>query len=129
MFTLEQIKTAHAKVKSGVDFPSYAKELKALGLSRYEFYLMDGHAEYYGQNGQKLVSEPKWEPREIGPVATQRMEEALALHQKGGSDFPTITMEAARYGVYKWIVDFMAMTCTYYAEDGRIMIVEAIPQS
>ena len=32
MFTLEQIKLAHSKVKSGADFPAYIKELKALGV-------------------------------------------------------------------------------------------------
>ncbi len=28
MFTVEQIKAAHSKVKSGADFPSYIKEIK-----------------------------------------------------------------------------------------------------
>lgn len=31
MFTVEQIETAHAKVKSGADFPNYIKEIKELG--------------------------------------------------------------------------------------------------
>lgn len=127
MFTLEQIKNAHAKVKSGADFPAYAKELKELGLSHYEFYLSDGHAEYFGQNGQKLVSEPKWEKREIGMKNTELMQNAIRVHQQGGSDFPTVAIEAARYGVGKWIVDFLAMTCTYYASDGSVMFVETIP--
>ena len=32
MFTVEQIKAAHSKVKSGADFPAYIQEIKALGL-------------------------------------------------------------------------------------------------
>ena len=33
MFTVEQIKAAHSKVKSGADFPSYIKEIKSLGVT------------------------------------------------------------------------------------------------
>ncbi len=28
MFTVEQIKTAHSKVKSGADFPAYIQDIK-----------------------------------------------------------------------------------------------------
>ena len=43
MFTAEQIKAAHGKVKSGADFPSYIKEIKGLGVTHYEAYITDGH--------------------------------------------------------------------------------------
>ena len=39
MFTAEQIKAAHSKVKSGADFPGYIKEIKALGVTHYEAYV------------------------------------------------------------------------------------------
>ncbi len=32
MFTIEQIKEAHAKVKSGADFPNYIHDLIILGV-------------------------------------------------------------------------------------------------
>jgi hypothetical protein len=35
MFTIEQIKQAHVKVKSGADFPAYIKYLKQLGVRYY----------------------------------------------------------------------------------------------
>jgi hypothetical protein len=35
MFTVEQIRAAHNKVKSGADFPAYIQEIKALGVSQY----------------------------------------------------------------------------------------------
>lgn len=34
-FTVAQLKTAHGKVKSGADFPSYIQEIKALGVTHY----------------------------------------------------------------------------------------------
>jgi hypothetical protein len=43
MFTIEQIKAAHSKVKSGTDFPAYVQELIALGVTGYETYVADGH--------------------------------------------------------------------------------------
>jgi len=43
MFTTEQIKAAHGKIKSGADFPSYIKEIKGLGVTHYEAYITDGH--------------------------------------------------------------------------------------
>ena len=48
MFTVEQIKTAHGKVKSGADFPFYIKEIKLLGVTHYEAYVADGHIDYHG---------------------------------------------------------------------------------
>ena len=33
MFTIEQIKNAHAKVKSGADFPTYVQNLIKLGVT------------------------------------------------------------------------------------------------
>jgi len=50
MFTVDQIKSAHSKVKSGADFPTYIKEIKALGVTHYEAYVSDGHINYHGTN-------------------------------------------------------------------------------
>lgn len=38
MFTIHQIKEAHAKVKTGADFPSYIQDLTALGIERYDWW-------------------------------------------------------------------------------------------
>lgn len=34
MFTIQQIKDAHSKVKSGADFPAYIQDIKKLGVDR-----------------------------------------------------------------------------------------------
>jgi hypothetical protein len=41
MFTIEQIKSAHTKVKSGADFPNYFKDLIQLGVTSYEAFVAD----------------------------------------------------------------------------------------
>jgi len=43
MFTTEQIKAAHGKIKSGADFPSYINEIRGLGVTHYEAYVTVGH--------------------------------------------------------------------------------------
>ena len=41
MFTLEQIKSAHSKVKSGADFPNYVQDIIKLGVIFYETHVSD----------------------------------------------------------------------------------------
>ena len=45
MFTVEQIKAAHSKVKSGADFPKYIRDIKLLGVTAYETWVVDSHTE------------------------------------------------------------------------------------
>ena len=59
MFTLEQIKAAHSKVKSGADFPGYISDLKNLGVIAYETLVTDGHTNYHGADAYN-VSSPGW---------------------------------------------------------------------
>jgi len=129
MFTLQQIKNAHSKVKSGADFPRYIQELKHLGLTRYEFMVGNGDTVYFGHNGHQVNSGPRYEPREIKyPAAIPAMHHDIAIHQQGGTDFPTICIQAAANGVAKWVIDFEKMLCTYYDLDGNEMIAEPIPE-
>ncbi len=55
MFAIEQINTAHSKVKSGADFPAYIQDLKKIGVQAYESFVSDGHTVYYGQVIFKLL--------------------------------------------------------------------------
>ncbi|HEY4153935.1 MAG TPA: DUF1398 family protein [Puia sp.] len=56
MFTIEQIKTAHANVKTGADYPRYVQEIIALGVTGYETWVGDGNTIYFGA-GNILVVE------------------------------------------------------------------------
>jgi uncharacterized protein YbcV (DUF1398 family) len=128
MFTLEQIKAAHAKTKSGADFPQYVQDLIQLGLSSYEHYLTDGHITYYGTSGQALAADPKWESRPVADMASkEKTEQFLRVHQQGHSDYPTICLQLAGTGIQKWIVDMQKMTCVYYDKTGNEILVEKIP--
>jgi len=128
MFTLEQIKATHAKVKSGADFPKYVQELKALGLQKYEIYVTDGHATYYGDNDFNISSAPQWPEKQIArPAVAEKLEHDLKIHQLGKTDYPTFCQQSADAGVEKWIVDAQKMKCSYYDKEGNVLLEEDIP--
>ena len=128
-FTLEQIKAAHAKVKSGADFPSYIKEIKALGVIAYEHFIADGRINYFGNNGYVISSDPKWENKEIAKTgSTKQLTLALKTHQAGKTSYFTFCHESSEAGVEKWVVALNTMTCTYYDLKGTELVVETIPQ-
>lgn len=128
MFTVEQIKAAHTKVKSGADFPSYIKEIKALGVTHYEAYVADGHIDYHGANEHTAKVPAKYDTLQIAdaPKKDQFKAELLA-HQQGKTDFLTFIKMCAVFGVEKWQICMDAMTCTYFDKKGEEILVEEIP--
>ncbi len=127
MFTLDQIKAIHAKVKSGADFPRYVQDMKALGIINYIQYVADGYTVYNGEN-HKAVSPPKYGPFVIaGTADTKQLKHHLKIHQAGETDYFTFCEQAATDGVDKWIMDIQNLTCAYYDQAGNVMVTEKIP--
>ncbi|MEI9908910.1 MAG: DUF1398 family protein [Bacteroidota bacterium] len=128
MFTITQIREAHAKVKSGADFPNYVQDLIKLGVERYENYVSDGHTLYQGGNGFNTQSGAKYATLEIAdPSDKLQFQKDLKEHQQGKTDYVTFCEISARSGVEKWVVDMSKMTCTYYDKTGNEMLLETIP--
>ncbi len=129
MFTVEQIKTAHSKVKSGADFPSYIREIKALGVTHYEAYVTDGHIDYHGANNYTAKGPAKYEPLAISDISkAEEFKAELIAHQQGKTDFLTFIKMCSTVGIEKWEICMDKMTCTYYDKAGKEILVEAIPQ-
>jgi uncharacterized protein YbcV (DUF1398 family) len=129
MFTVEQIKAAHSKVKSGADFPAYIKEIKALGVTHYEAYVTDGHIDYHGANDYDAYVPAKYAPLIIADVPnSEQFKTELVAHQQGKTDFLTFIKMCATFGIEKWQICMNKMTCTYYDKAGNEILVEAIPQ-
>ncbi len=128
MFTLEQIKAAHAKVKSGADFPSYIQELIGLGLTAYTHFVSDGRTIYSGKGNYTIQSEAKYPVFTISDLAdSTALIQDLNIHQKGETNYMTFCEHAAKSGVETWAVDMDKMTCAYYDKKGNNMLTEAIP--
>lgn len=128
MFTLDQIKNAHSKVKSGADFPSYIQELIALGIVSYEIFVTDGHAVYLGNDSFKLEAPAKYTLLTVAEKSNiESFIQDLKAHQQGKTDYMTFCNDSAKNGIEKWIVNTTAMTCTYYDADGNNILTEIIP--
>lgn len=129
MFTLEQIKTAHSKVKSGADFPAYIQDIIKLGVTSYNTYVTDGHVEYRGLENYQLTSPAKYGQLTIADTSNKdQFQKDLKAHQQGKTDYPTFCNDCAKSGIYKWEVRMDMMTCTYFDKAGNEMLTEKIPQ-
>lgn len=128
MFTLNQIKEAHAKVNSGADFPQYIRDLVSLGIQQYTIYVYDGHAEYSGKNDYNVVSDAEYPTLLIADKIDKNLfGHYLKKHQQGATDYPTFCKNSAQTGVSKWVVDIISKTCTYYGKSNELILKEDIP--
>ena len=129
MFSVEQIKEAHSKVKSGADFPAYIKEIDSLGVTQYETDVADGHIDYHGGSGYTAKVPAKYDALVIADTASkEEFIEELKAHQQGKTDFLTFITRCAKFGIEKWSISMDKMTCTYFNKAGNVILVEAIPQ-
>jgi uncharacterized protein YbcV (DUF1398 family) len=129
MFTVEQIKAAHSKVKSGADFPKYIQEIKAMGVTAFETWVKDSRTEYFGANDYRISSTPMYKDVIIADSSDKtKFEHHLKIHQGGQTDYSTFCRHCAETGIDKWFVSLDKMTCTYYDKTGNEILVEQIPQ-
>ena len=128
MFTIEQVKKAHSRVKSGADFPQYIQELIILGVKSYNCFVADGHSEYFGENNFQISSAAKYNEIPVAENAdVEQFKHYLKIHQNGETDYLTFCNHCAETGVEKWKVDTMEMICIYYDKKENRMLVETIP--
>jgi len=128
MFTIEAIKAAHAKVKTGADYPAYVAEIIAIGVTGYETRVSDGNTIYFGAGSFQIQSGPKYGSIPVADKSNQaKFLKDLKAHQQGATDFPAFCLDSARSGIEKWVADLSAMTCTYFDKAGTALVVESIP--
>ena len=127
MFTIQQINDLHGRLGSAKTFPEYVRALKALGVERYDSYLVDGHSEYFGQGGHRVFSPPV---HEVLPVAETSQRETflqhLRRHERRETTYLEMSSGLAQSGIEKWTVDTDRMTMTFYDKAGSEMLVEQI---
>lgn len=127
MFTLEQINAVHERLGEQANLPQYLQALKAIGVYKYDSFIMDGHSEYYGNHGQKLVSPPVHEHIAIAQTTNREsFLNQLNLHSEGITNYWELSKGLANSGIEKWTFDTHKMTLAYYDIDGREMLVEEI---
>lgn len=129
-FTLEQIAAAHGKVKSGADFPRYVQDIKALGLSYYDFFVVDGHSEFVDIDGVSAQSPTRYPAITIASTSdAAALRETIRVHQAGQADFATFCQQAAQAGVQYWRTDALNLVCVYVDGAGQALVSEPIPDA
>ncbi len=130
MFTVEQIESAHSKVKSGAEFPAYIQEIKEIGVIAFETCVSDSHTKYFGKNDFQTESKPKYKALTIANNSNKvKFIHYLKIHQLGETDYFTFCKHCAETGIEKWIVNLDKLTCTYFDKAGIEILVENIPNS
>lgn len=127
-FTIENIKAEHQKVKSGADFPQYIQAIKALGVSHYKAYVLDGNTEYFNNENQSVQTGNKYDALPISDTLhLENFKIRLKLHQQGGTDYMTFCKDCAENGINGWTMDLHAMTCTYFDQNESDVLTEQVP--
>jgi uncharacterized protein YbcV (DUF1398 family) len=127
MFTIEHINDLHARLGSAKTFPEYVRALKALGVARCDSYLADGHSEYFGEGGHKVVSRPVHEVLSVAETGQREtFLEHLGRHERRETTYLEMSRGLAQSGIKKWTVNTGGMTMTFYDKAGNEMLVEQI---
>ena len=128
MFTEKELLDAHAKVKSGADYPRYVQELKDLGVVTYDFLVENGHNIFFGKDGHSVETTPKYGNLKIACTSSkEQLKHTIVIHQQGQTDFLTFCIQAAEAGVEKWVSDLQRMEVIYLDRNGTEMLLEPIP--
>jgi uncharacterized protein DUF1398 len=56
MFTLEQINNIHDRLGNAETLLQYLEALRNIGVNKYDSFIADGHSEYFGKGGHKVIS-------------------------------------------------------------------------
>lgn len=128
MFTKEQLQETLSKVRTGKDYPKLVQDLKLLGVIKYEHLVSSGANVYYGNSNYPIVIKSEGLHLSVNETSSsEKLKNALKIHQAGETDYPTFCKEAAESGVDKWIGDLSKMTVSYIDKSGRTLLTEAIP--
>ena len=71
MFTPEQLKAAHAKVKTGANYPQYVQDIIQLGVTGYQTYVANGNTFYEGTDNYKIQSGAKYAELKINDISNK----------------------------------------------------------
>lgn len=127
MFTIEQINDLHARLGSAETLLEYVRALNALGVERYDSYLADGHSEYFGLGGHRVISPSMHEVLFVAEIGQREtFLQHLRRHERRQTTYLEMSRGLAESGIEKWTVDMGRMTMTFYDKAGIEMLVEQI---
>lgn len=126
MLTKEMIMAAQ-ELFSGNDFPGLVKAFLEMGIVANTVNIKEGQATYLTVEGQE-VELPAYQVEAVAEkVDEDYFIQQLRKHQNQETDFPTFCQNTAASGIYKWDVDLLVKTCSYFDLENKLVYTEAIP--
>ncbi|MGC4111308.1 MAG: DUF1398 family protein [Nocardioides sp.] len=127
MFTWEQIDDLHTRHGRADSLADYLRGLAAIGVVRFESFLADGHSEFYGADGHRVVSPAYHEVLSVAEVSDREaFLRHLQEHADGRTSYVEMSAGLAESGVEKWVADTEALTMTYRGRDGVVLLVDEV---
>jgi uncharacterized protein YbcV (DUF1398 family) len=127
MFTLEQITDIHNRLGNRDALGDYLRALRDIGVEKYDSYLTDGHSEYFGTDGQRLVGPEFHETFAVAEVCEkEQFLQYLQQIERGDVGYAEMSKALAGYGVEKWTFDTEELTITYFDKVGNVLLGEKI---
>ena len=127
MFTLEQITDIHDRLGSKETLGDYLRALRDIGIEAYDSYVADGHSEYFGRDGQRLIGPPFHETFAIaGTCDKDGFSRYLRQVAQGGVGYVEMSKAFAGHGVEKWTFHTEELTITYVDKGGDVLLAEKV---
>jgi uncharacterized protein YbcV (DUF1398 family) len=127
VFTWAEVDDLHTRFGRAASLGDYLRALAAIGVTRFESFVTDGHSEFFGPNGHSVVSPAHHEHLS---VADRSDRDSFLRHLRDPGDGKTSYLEMsaglAQSGVEKWVADTSALTMTYCARDGVVLLVDDV---
>ena len=125
-FSLDDIDLAHRGVTSRT-VGDYLRTLHTLGVVTCITYLCDGHSDYVDGEGGRLSSPPVHELYDVSdrPDAGAARR-AIDAHAARETDYFAFSKQLAAAGIASWIMDPVAMTCTFCSKAGEGLLVDPV---
>jgi len=127
VFTIEQIEDLHGRLGRAETLADYVRSLAEIGVVRYDSYVSDGHSEYFGHDGHRVISQPVHGRLSVAADSDRNaFLDHLRRHERGETSYMEMSRGLADSGVERWTVDTHAMTMTFHDQSGEILLAEHI---
>jgi uncharacterized protein YbcV (DUF1398 family) len=126
-FTMGEIDDVHVRLGRAESMGDYLRALAAIGVIRFESFLTDGHTEYVGADGHRVVS-----PAHHDVLTVAEMSDATAFlehlrrHRDKETSYVEMSAGLAASGIEKWVGDTGALTMTYLDGAGAALLVDPV---
>jgi uncharacterized protein YbcV (DUF1398 family) len=127
VFTIEQIEELHARLGNAETLADYVRSLAALGVTRYDSFVSDGHSEYVGRDAHRVTSHAVHDELTVAETSDgEAFLDHLRHHEHGETSYLEMSKGLADSEIEKWTVDTDAMSMTFYNRSGQALRVEQI---